>query len=408
MELVEKFTSDYGRGLTIGGTALKILRNYHPFDNTHLNHDDKFRPYYYGGRTQCFEGGTFRGNFVFIDVNSMYPYVMSELNHPIGTDYIHTNDPDTIEKILNPSGKWKTDRKRPFFITIWCHSKGHLPKRTKTELSFPVGQHIFKLTHHEFQIALKHKLISNILPLEIWIARKTIKFKDYVDIFMQQKIKGKTEGITWLKIFAKTMLTSPYGKLAANPRKYFDWFLVNPGEKRPTPRKDNNPEDKPKEELWDRYGEIEGVELWRKPLHKSQWRFYDVACAASITGASRAVLMDALVKTKRPLYCDTDSILCEGFKGLEIDKYKLGAWDIEAQGDTAAIAGKKLYTLLKNGKPIKQANKGVKFDSDQIIRVAKGETITYLSDTPTTSLTKPMYYIERIIKATVPLNNTDF
>jgi phosphotransferase system IIA component len=93
---------------------------------------------------------------------------------------------------------------------------------------------------------------------------------------------------------------------------------------------------------------------------------------------------------------------------LEIDKYKLGAWDIEAQGDTAAIAGKKLYTLLKNGKPIKQANKGVKFDSDQIIRVAKGETITYLSDTPTTSLTKPMYYIERIIKATVPLNNTDF
>jgi hypothetical protein len=56
----------------------------------------------------------------------------------------------------------------------------------------------------------------------------------------------------------------------------------------------------------------------------------------------------------RPIYCDTDSIICEAFGG-NLHDTELGGWKIEAEGDYAAIAGKKLYAVFDNGKGAKES-----------------------------------------------------
>ena len=133
--------------------------------------------------------------------------------------------------------------------------------------------------------------------------------------------------------------------------------------------------------------------------------FFNVATAASITSAARANLLRGIQAASRPVYCDTDSVICEAlnpssYNGIVLDPHELGAWDIEAEGDTLAIAGKKLYALFNQGEPIKKASKGVKLTAEQIKRVAMGETISYSHPVPKFRFGKEPLFTERVIKAT--------
>jgi hypothetical protein len=79
---------------------------------------------------------------------------------------------------------------------------------------------------------------------------------------------------------------------------------------------------------------------------------YNVATAASITGAARALLMRGINTCNstgsKVLYCDTDSMFTFGLpKALETVKDKtLGKWNFEAKGKIIALAGKKQYALF--------------------------------------------------------------
>jgi len=134
---------------------------------------------------------------------------------------------------------------------------------------------------------------------------------------------------------------------------------------------------------------------WNKPP-----RFKNVCVAASITGWVRAFLWRSLLTVDRPVYCDTDSIICEAYEGLVIGK-DLGEWDIEGENMTKlAIAGKKLYATFQGSVPYKKACKGGKLECADIEEVARGTEVRYDFESPTFSISRAPSFISRRINQT--------
>jgi len=374
-QMVVNFRRRFGDKLTIGATAISELSKLHQFAHQSESHDKAFRPYYFGGRVQAYESGELRGRFEIVDVNSMYPDVMRNCMHPCGARYSNAMNPR-----LTPSGKLHGFGSRPFFITIEGHNKGAFPLRLKTGLDFNVPYGTFDTTSHELAVALEHGIFK---PVKIHAARvphDMISFADYVDKFIVEKIEGKKEGNRTKEIFAKLLLNSAYGKFAQCPENYFDYLISDDG--------------RPPEGF--ELHEIIGKRfIWRAPSKLKQ--YLDVAIAASITGASRAKLLDALCKCQRPIYCDTDSIICEKFVGEKHDT-KLGAWKVEATCDKLAIAGKKLYAAFDGKECVKFASKGARLTPQEIVRLSRGESIEWKNDAPSFSLAnKSAKFVRRVL-----------
>lgn len=141
--------------------------------------------------------------------------------------------------------------------------------------------------------------------------------------------------------------------------------------------------------------------IWSKLSDRPKaFSLFNVMTAASITGAARAQLLRGLHKAKRPVYCDTDSIIAEGLD-CDKDATRLGAWKTEAEGSRVGIAGKKLYALFDaSGEPVKYASKGVKIEPEQIMEVASGGEVIYRNAAPTFSINSEPKFIERKIRRT--------
>ncbi len=127
--------------------------------------------------------------------------------------------------------------------------------------------------------------------------------------------------------------------------------------------------------------------------------FFNVATAASITSAARAELLRGLSKAKRPIYCDTDSIICESLDADHNPK-ALGAWKLEGTGDKACIAGKKLYVIYKDNEAVKMASKGVRLKPAEIERVCMGEIIEYKNPVPKFKMDGSTQFTTRNVRMT--------
>jgi len=382
-ELVHAFVERFGYGLTIGGTAIKQLKKMHPFKAQNDTHDERFRPYYFGGRVQCFEKGIFKRPLKYCDVNSMYPDVMANKHHPTGKDYILLYEND-LDAQFYKTGIIKDYPFNPYFITFKGWHNGAFCSRTDKGLNFETCEGEFKTMSHELQIALKYNLVRIDSISEIFIPRETIQFSDYVHTFIADKIQAKKDGDKTKELFSKLLLNSSYGKFGQNPANFYDWVFRYPGE----------PFYNFKE--WELFLDAGFVELWRRPAPKPV--YYDVATAASITSAARAVLLEAIVNSTNPLYCDTDSLICEDLQNVNIDSFKLGAWDIEATGNELHLAGKKLYCLFNNGKVVKQASKGAKLTPGQISDICRGEEIEWRNMAPNFKFDGTTNFVKRTIK----------
>ena len=143
--------------------------------------------------------------------------------------------------------------------------------------------------------------------------------------------------------------------------------------------------------------------------------YLNVATGASITSAARAQLMAGLAAATGPVYCDTDSIICEELPASLIHENQLGKWKIEATGNMIAVCEKKLYAFFgeKSNDPkvnakrikdygdatcIKIASKGVRLSAHDMLDVARGETVEYMPTFPTIKPDGRQIYIPRKIK----------
>lgn len=385
---VSAFINRFGLRMTIGGTAMREMKRMHPFPNCGSAHDKQFRPFYYGGRVQCFDSGELQGPWKLYDINSAYPNVMRNKKHPVGEIYdVCTTLPDSFDI--------------PFFIDFVGSNHNALPYRTdEGNLIFthPYGR--FFACSHEIEIALKHNLISIDHINVCYVPQETITFDKFVDTYSAEKAIAKKAGDITNYTFAKLIQNSGYGRTGINPANFEDW-IIN--------RDFGNFEDL-ETQGYQQQCDYEEFELWSRPAEIREHQYCDVAIAASITSATRATLLEGLQNSIEPIYCDTDSIICKEFNG-DIDPYRLGAWDLEKTADYAAIGGKKLYALYNRSKTgviekIKTSSKGGTLSAGEIVKIANGGNVDFQRDAPTFSLKNPPRFVSRQFRKTVDLAET--
>jgi hypothetical protein len=376
-EMMIAYREEFGNVLTIGTAAMRALKGYHEFEEFNSEQDTFFRRFYYGGRNQCFDTGIVKGDFKVYDVNSMYPFCMQSMLHPVSATYSETR-----------SLSADTD-----FVVVTGWNYGALPfKDEKLHiLDFTREYGTYHCTGHELRAGLDTGTFKIDRIESAYTFSQRVSFADFVDAFYAKRLDAKASGLDLYVLFYKLILNSGYGKFCLNSDNFKDWQMTAVDEFLDV-------------DQWTL--EIENGEylLWSKPA--SQTKFYNVATGASITGAARSQLLRGLANADRPVYCDTDSIICEQLRA-DSDTKRLGAWKLESEGDEICIAGKKLYALYKDGKVVtddkgkpKQASKGARLSADQIRNAAMGGVELFQNPVPAFKLDGDHQFISRRIRKT--------
>lgn len=374
-DLVMSFTDNYGVNLTLASSAFKewrrITGNKNPKTTREFYH--AIKPFYYGGRVQCFKMGEINHDFSIYDVNSAYPNAMLKF-HPYGSTYSVTKRLPTKDVELS-------------FIRFEALSTGAFPFRSDHGLYFPDDgeKREFSVTGYEFTKAQELGLLKGCKIKEVYTFPEKIEFGQYVRHFFKLKQAAEEQGDKIKRNEAKLFLNGLYGKFAANPEEYREFMPVHP-----------------------KFVEGASVDGWTfnsnfgpwallyRALPEEKQNYYNLATGASITGAQRAEMMGALNAVKNPLYCDTDSIACYDKGSLRIGE-SLGEWKREAVCNYGAVGGKKLYAFRKKDGSFKLASKGVKLTAGEIIKIAKGEEIEAENIAPTFTIHKEPYLMKRKI-----------
>lgn len=356
-------------------------------------HDTYFRQYYKGGRVQPFEIGVIEGDFKLFDVNSMYPAVMKNCLFPRGKKYT------VIQGARITADGWVAGFRNQMFFINFMGTCNSIPwKCEASKKTFYSARHgEWFLTSHEFRAAHALGLISIDSVIEVRIPVTVQNFAAHVDHYYGlRKSVGKTNKT--LDTFFKLCLNSPYGKFAYSWKSYTEQLFDN--------CRGVHDYDALAANGWEEseccYDE-DGIPLCRVLEHENtRESYYDVAIGAAITGAARAVLLTALHGATRPIYCDTDSILCEELgAGAKIGG-ELGEWKPELAGiKSAAIAGRKLYALFDGaGVMVKSASKGVRLSPMQHLSIAASpqNTAEHFNHAPTMRLGKQTSFTRRRVR----------
>jgi hypothetical protein len=389
-EIVSVFHEKFGTPLTIGQAAMSELRKHYKFERMPELADDYLRQWFFGGRVECLKTGIIQAPLNLYDVNSMYPHVMATYQHPVSSSF------DIGRRLRGDT----------IFITLHCKNRGALVCRADDgSLTTQCTEGVFNTTIWEYEVARKHGLISDVEII------RTLQFPQLTDFSkfilplytLRQSAKEALQtadpftarNLTRDILFYKLLMNNAYGKFAQNPRRFKQHFITEP-----MTRPDDNAFE------WGDLPDIEtdGYWIWSQPT--PEHRYNNVATAASITGAARAVLLDALASCDNPVYCDTDSIICSRLDDRQhIDKLALGAWDIEASMHTFIGNGKKLYAYKRcDREPPKDVvvkAKGVAGVTwDEMMQVAAGQTIVKKMSGPTIGADGSQHYLARELRAT--------
>lgn len=398
LDLIKKFVEKNGFKISIGAAALAQLRKHYIIDNVAGWTDDLLRPYFRGGRVECIAGaGYFEGDFKYLDVNSMYPDVMAHVQHPIGSEYVFRD------------GKPNSNT---FFLKIECDNNGALLQYSEEtcELTSEIEHGIFNTTIHEYKMALELGLIENVRFLECVDNYKITDFSKFVipRYADRQKTKKRLaelkEGTReYLDTFAadlliKLELNNAFGKTAQNPRRFKQFLFTDPGEM---------PDTEKEGEGWELQLQNGIYWVWSRPSPDT--KFLNVGTGASITGAARAKLMQAIHFAVNPIYCDTDSLICEALSGFELHNEKLGAWKIEAEVKKIIVAGKKLYAYETADGKQKFRSKGTSnWTWDEMLKLLIGENVLKINPAPTLTRGGGQVYVSRNVRATARAHSVKF
>lgn len=406
LDIVKGFIDRFGLKISIGQAALAQLRRHYKVGTIGENTDASLRNYFFGGRVECLAGrGLFRGDYRLYDVNSMYPYVMANFNHPISGDYTRRLKGKINDKTV--------------FVELTCRNYGALVAREEdgsTTATKDYGR--FFTTIWEFETALELNLIDKVRIHSYIDCAQRSNFSAFVMPLYNERLATKTrlkelakEGFSESSreyldtkkddIFLKLLLNNAFGKFAQNPRRYKESYITEASAEPPEGFEAPAPA-----------FECPHYAIWQRPSPNR--RYNNVGTAASITGASRAVLMRAIANSVDPIYCDTDSLICRDIDNAKIDPIELGAWDIEDTFSEVIITGKKQYAgrfavpkLTKDGQKteFKIRSKGVSgLVWDDFERMLDAEIIEVVNKAPTLMKTGRQFYMARNVRATAPLN----
>ena len=334
--------------MTIAGDAFNSYKSFVPnfrkrFPILPKVVDEDIRQSYRGGFTYVNEIYKEKpvGRGICIDKNSMYPSKMVQKPLPYGK-------PEFFE------GKYKYDANMPLYIqSLTCRfelKKNKIPCiQLKNNMSFIPNEYLtssngqlitISLCSPDFELFVENYHISDITYHGGWKFKECIgMFSDYINYWMEQKIKAGKEGNQPMRQIAKLMLNSLYGRfgLSITARQKYP-YLDEKGIVRFNllPEEEREPIYIPVACFITSYGRVDTIRTSQKIREYSLKKYGE----------------------DRYYYSDTDSIHCgitdEDLKALKddifIDDYALGAWAKESDFDRALFIRQKCYIEEEKGK----------------------------------------------------------
>ncbi len=272
---------------------------------------EKYRDAYRGGR--CSVNPLYAGKILYnvnrFDINSMYPYVMSELELPVGK-------PIPITHI----GDYKFEL---YEVDICFKLKeNHMPCLLKKNVMYGDGSYYINtdglericISSIDYELLLRHYDIITIQFIEMWGFR-TMKglFSNYVKYWYD--IKSRNKGAK--RLVAKLMLNSLYGKFGSRCKG-----------KSKIPVLDED-----------------GILSYNKTEDLPMTRYY-LPVAIAITSHAHMLIDNAIVNTgyENFVYCDTDSVHTLGTLDKDmIDNKILGKFKLEGTELKSRYVRQKTY-----------------------------------------------------------------
>jgi len=288
-----------------------------------------------------------------VDVNSLYPSVMhsstvSPHRYPIGKPhYVDVDSPHFVQTFnrlmqddskafyveIKITGKVKpgkfaylqkkyTQAEREHFVDTVMQNGGlsqiqmYSPTEFITDICQPTS---FVLTKMDFMRVLECYELASIEYIKVAYFN-TLEgiFDSYIDHWFEQKSQAKKAGDKVITLVSKLMLNNLYGKLAQSPIRLA-------------------------RDIWAVDEEI------KSEVTRSETTGGYIPVGAYITAYARNVLIDGVhANWGRVCYMDTDSMFVIGdIQGIKMDKYELGAWDLETVDQLGRYVRAKTYIQYK-------------------------------------------------------------
>lgn len=328
--------------MTIGSDALSYYKDMNKNFNKYFpilpyEIDSDIRKSYKGGFTylnDCYKEKE-TGEGVVLDVNSLYPSVMTGEYLPFGEPIFFT-------------GKYEEDVLYKLYIqTLTCSfelKEGKIPTiQIKNNLAFVPNEYVkssegdlvtLTLTNVDLKLFFENYNVKDITYHSGW-KFKALKglFTNYISYWTEKKINAKKEGNSVLYLISKLMLNSLYGKFGVNPLVQGKYPYLN-------------------EEGVVKYGSY--------PMEIRDSIYIPVASFITSYARNKTIRTSQAIKDYTLknygkdyyIYSDTDSIHLlklsekELKSFVEIDDYKLGAWKLESSFVRGKYIRQKCYIEL--------------------------------------------------------------
>jgi DNA-directed RNA polymerase subunit RPC12/RpoP len=360
-----KFIKDEDLGsfkMTVAGQAFSAFRHKFMLENQIFVHRTKEaviveRGAYAGGRNEVWKLGKIEEDVYYVDINSMYPYVMKTKLYPTKmVNYKYHCKPKHLEYYIN-EGYLVTAK-----VTLQTKRRCFFQKEKR--LLFPTGLVKTFLSTPELIDAIKHKEIIEVS--ECCVYEKGDLFSEFVNYFYTKRLEAKAQNDEVRTLLYKIILNSLYGKFG---QKNNNWELIGRAD----------PKEVRTETIFrkgERFtvkvfggGVFEKVEL---PDGEGEAPNSFPAIAAHVTAYARMLLWDCIqiAGEENTYYMDTDSLFVNfaGYKNLEaagmLSETELGKMKLEYLARNVEIRGCKDYKM-------DYEKKGKTFNVDKIKGVSK-------------------------------------
>lgn len=286
---------------------------------------------YRGGRVEAFRTGEFK-EVTYIDCNSLYPYIIMNMEIP---------DLKSERKTWKPLEKRKKEeiiREMGISRCLIYNNKddlGILGIRTQQQNYFPKSKTwmIGTWTHEELRQAENEGY--EIIDIEWTVNWKTSNnpFKKIYEELYISRINTKTQIENW---FYKMMMNASIGKMAQH--RINQEIVIDDVDEATNYLKKN-------------YEMIKGIGrriMYKTTKNEKKKKYYMPIIASLVNANARIKMYHELKKIDKKdiIYTDTDSII---FKGKHLDKYEitknLGDFKIEKENATAYVYGRKTYSI---------------------------------------------------------------
>lgn len=341
--------------ITVGSTAFNAYRHRFMPTKIHVHDDanalDLERASYRGGRVAVFKVGEFANDtFYYLDINSMYPFVMATNDYP--TRLLGVYDGCKVSSLERRLMRYCA------IATVDIATDAALyPCMVDGVLAYPVGEFVTTLTTPELKTAIERGDVARVGKVAFY--RKRPIFADFVGYFYNRRLQYASEGNEPMTHIVKLMLNSLYGKFGQ--RGYRQAVI---GETDATvARKEHviNPITNSRFTIVVLGGSV--FKFWNEGESYNSFP----AIAAHVTAYARSHLMTfvARVTPGHVYYCDTDSLIVDsiGYRDLQpfIDVSALGGLKVEHVANDLAVYAPKDYAM---GERIKR--KGIRADAEQV------------------------------------------